>query len=74
MAARSAGDLGIEIVAEGVETRMQMDRLSREGCKRMRGYYFSKPKPFAEIANELALAQLAPLVDTDENAFQRQRK
>lgn len=59
-------DLGIEVVAEGVEERIQVDRLMREGCRRMQGYYFSKPKPFVDIASELARSQLSGLVDDDE--------
>ena len=59
-------DLGIEVVAEGVEDRMQVERLMREGCRRMQGFYFSKPKPFLEIASELALSQLKPVLDDDD--------
>jgi EAL domain-containing protein (putative c-di-GMP-specific phosphodiesterase class I) len=36
-------DLGLEVVAEGVEDRATWDRLSRLGCDRVQGYYISRP-------------------------------
>lgn len=44
-----ADDLGMIVVAEGVETSDQFDRLRDMGCDRMQGYYFSRPLPPAEI-------------------------
>ncbi|MFN3986316.1 MAG: EAL domain-containing protein [Rhodocyclaceae bacterium] len=38
-----ARDLGIEIVAEGVETRAQLEYLAARGCHIMQGYLFSRP-------------------------------
>ncbi|OYX66689.1 MAG: hypothetical protein B7Y88_02285 [Sphingomonadales bacterium 32-64-17] len=38
----SAG-LGIEVVAEGVETTEQLDRLAREGCSLIQGFLISQP-------------------------------
>lgn len=38
-----ASTLKLEVVAEGVETREQMQILKRRGCHLMQGYYFSKP-------------------------------
>ena len=35
--------LGIEVVAEGVETAEQADVLRRLGCERAQGYFFSRP-------------------------------
>jgi hypothetical protein len=37
------------VIAEGVETRRQMEVLHRLGCSVMQGYLFSKPKPADEI-------------------------
>jgi diguanylate cyclase (GGDEF)-like protein/PAS domain S-box-containing protein len=42
-------NLGLELVAEGVETEMQSEFLTRLGCDYLQGYLYSKPKPFAEI-------------------------
>ena len=41
--------LGMEITAEGVETEEQLIILKAAGCSNAQGYYFSRPKPFAEI-------------------------
>ena len=38
-----------EIIAEGVETKEQLDILIKLGCKRIQGYYFSKPLPEQEV-------------------------
>jgi diguanylate cyclase (GGDEF)-like protein len=52
-------DLGIKVVAEGVETQLQVEALLREGCEIIQGYFFGKPKPYAEIINDLAVQQLS---------------
>ncbi|HED34835.1 MAG TPA: EAL domain-containing protein [Gammaproteobacteria bacterium] len=41
--------LGMKIIAEGVETDLQLSILQGQGCDLIQGYYFSKPVP----ANEL---------------------
>jgi diguanylate cyclase (GGDEF)-like protein len=37
--------LGLQVVAEGVETRAQSDRLSNLNCDQLQGFYFSRPMP-----------------------------
>lgn len=37
--------LDFDLVAEGVETREQCDKLLQLGCRIVQGYYFSKPEP-----------------------------
>ncbi|HEX4328765.1 MAG TPA: EAL domain-containing protein [Burkholderiales bacterium] len=38
-----AAALKLEVIAEGVETREQVQLLQRRGCQMMQGYYFSRP-------------------------------
>ena len=40
-----AHNLGMKVIAEGVETEAQMAFLTRNGCDEMQGYYYSKPLP-----------------------------
>ena len=40
-----AAYLGVPVIAEGVETRDQVDALRKMGCDLVQGYYFSKPVP-----------------------------
>lgn len=42
-------NLGMEVIAEGVETQAQCDRLKASGCFRYQGYLFSKPSPASEL-------------------------
>ncbi|MFT5810447.1 MAG: diguanylate cyclase (GGDEF)-like protein [Rubritalea sp.] len=42
-------NLGLRVVAEGVETKNHVDVLTNLGCELLQGYYFSKPKPVKEI-------------------------
>jgi diguanylate cyclase (GGDEF)-like protein/PAS domain S-box-containing protein len=49
-----ANNLGLLVVAEGVETEEQAAFLRRHGCHLGQGYLFSRPLPAAEIAARLA--------------------
>jgi diguanylate cyclase (GGDEF)-like protein/PAS domain S-box-containing protein len=51
-------DLGINIVAEGVETELQADKLIAEGCTLLQGYLYGKPKPYSEAVNDLGIRRL----------------
>ena len=50
-----ARGLGLRVLAEGVETPEQLERVKALGCDLAQGYYFSKPLP-AEAAGELLAA------------------
>lgn len=42
--------LNFETIAEGVETKEQLDFLKKQGCDQVQGYYFSAPVPEHEVA------------------------
>jgi len=44
-----ARDLGMDVVAEGVETEIQRQFLAERGCPVMQGYLFSRPLPADEL-------------------------
>ena len=48
-----AHDLGMQVVAEGVETQEQLDLLRSNGCDIAQGYLFSHPIPAKEMVNWL---------------------
>ncbi|MGE5371602.1 MAG: putative bifunctional diguanylate cyclase/phosphodiesterase [Solirubrobacterales bacterium] len=50
-------DLGLNTVAEGVETHDQFDMLQRFGCDIVQGYLFSKPVPEAEAIRLIGSGQ-----------------
>ena len=47
-----AHGLGIDVVAEGIETAEQLAVLRRLGCDRGQGYLFARPLPVAEMATD----------------------
>ena len=59
---RMVHDIGLPIVAEGVETEFEAEYLKSIGCYLMQGYYFSKPLPETELLAFIADKELS---DTD---------
>lgn len=43
-------NLGLKVVAEGVETEQQLEFLRTNHCDELQGYYFAMPMPVAEFA------------------------
>ena len=45
--------LGLEVVAEGVETREQIDFLIENQCDYAQGYFVARPMPFDEMLSKV---------------------
>jgi EAL domain-containing protein (putative c-di-GMP-specific phosphodiesterase class I) len=41
--------LGMTVLAEGVETENQLQRLRTRHCGEAQGYLFSRPRPLADV-------------------------
>ena len=50
-----AHGLGMTVVAEGIETQIQIDRLSELGCDLGQGYFIGEPKTANEVSELLAI-------------------
>ncbi len=44
-----AAALQLDVVAEGVESSVQVDRLSSIGCRLGQGFYFAQPQPWSDV-------------------------
>jgi EAL domain-containing protein (putative c-di-GMP-specific phosphodiesterase class I) len=59
-AIRLANELGLEVIAEGVETEAQMRFLIGAGCEQAQGYYFSRPVTVAQATTFLREGRIEP--------------
>jgi diguanylate cyclase (GGDEF)-like protein len=48
----------LKVVAEGVETREQYERLVEYNCDLIQGYYFDKPLAFADFSNKYQICRV----------------
>lgn len=48
-----ADELGLEVIAEGVEKEEELLWLEKAGCKKIQGYLFSKPVPWPQLREML---------------------
>lgn len=47
-----AQHMNMEVIAEGIETKDQLDILTDKECRKIQGYYFSKPISAGEVERE----------------------
>jgi diguanylate cyclase (GGDEF)-like protein/PAS domain S-box-containing protein len=57
-----AAELGLEVIAEGVETRRQAELLLEYGCRLAQGFLFSPPRPIEELRSNDPFVSPAPAV------------
>ena len=55
-----AHNLGLKIVAEGVEDEKTLDLLTEMGCDYAQGYHMAKPMPFDDVIDFIKQSQWAP--------------
>lgn len=56
----------LDVVAEGVETRSQLERLREIGCDYVQGYYFAKPMPCGEFQELLKKQEEIAALELEE--------
>ncbi|MDF2152818.1 bifunctional diguanylate cyclase/phosphodiesterase [Vibrio sp. CAU 1672] len=64
-------EFGINVVAEGVENRQQLEMLKRLNCEQVQGFYLGRPAPLAQLNAELESAQAAYCKKGDEDSFEQ---
>ena len=47
-------NMGLAIVAEGIETKEEAEQIMSEGIDYIQGYYYSRPLPLPEFINFIA--------------------
>lgn len=55
-----AHELGIDVIAEGVETEAQAEFLLDAGCEQAQGYYYSRPVTAAAMTELLRKGKISP--------------
>jgi diguanylate cyclase (GGDEF)-like protein len=53
--------LGLTVIAEGIETMAQRERLAHLGCESSQGYHFAKPMAASAILEHLGTSKTRPL-------------
>jgi diguanylate cyclase (GGDEF)-like protein len=66
--------LGMQIVAEGVESEYEAVMMSHFGCTELQGYFFSKPIPAAQLTtlvNEFEPRSIVPMDELEQDKIPR---
>ena len=58
--------MGLDVIAEGVETPQAKEFLLSKGCDKYQGYLFGRPEPFDSLRQRLRV----PPTDTERNRHQ----
>ena len=66
-----ASRLGLEVVAEGVETHGQLQELAALGCTYAQGYLWSPPEPATAAARHIGVVTALPCAPVDDGATRR---
>ena len=66
--ARLGRDLGIEVVAEGVENLQESAALIAEGCGQLQGYYYGRPAP--AISSDQIMESAIELAKANQRRFE----
>ncbi len=53
--------LGLEVIAEGVETQAQRDILLQQGCRLFQGYFYARPQALADLVDLVHKVHPLPL-------------
>ena len=61
---RMAKSLGLKTLAEGVETREQLEFLKQIGCEKVQGYYYGKPQPLKDTMTHMETSGIVAENDT----------
>ncbi|MDP2154988.1 MAG: EAL domain-containing protein, partial [Sulfuricella sp.] len=66
-----AHSLGLNVIAEGVETEGQLEYLRSHGCDEMQGYFFSRPVPVGDFEQMLRSGRRLALNGQADGSRQR---
>ena len=61
--------LDLTVIAEGVETRAQIDLLKALDCEYVQGYYYAKPLPQSDFEELMNKSSIQPIITTKNKNF-----
>jgi diguanylate cyclase (GGDEF)-like protein len=64
-----ANNMGLEVIAEGIETQQEMDFIKACSCHEAQGYYFSKPLTADDFREWLVLRQCRESTSAKEKMY-----
>ncbi|MCR5743324.1 MAG: EAL domain-containing protein [Lachnospiraceae bacterium] len=66
-----AKKMGINTLAEGVETQEQLQYLLSIGCQKIQGYYYGRPQPNSSVREQISAGTYDPENSKDRNYFEQ---